>query len=268
MADRPTTDPKRAEHEPSHSQPEHENISPVLGADPRIPHAVTDEYRANNARKDHRERRKLWIEFATLLAVVIYAAAAFWQGCEMRKAAVAAKKSADTAQESNRITRNALELGQRPWLAFGGSPTINKRGKNIWYIDFEIQNFGHSPALHSSPNTNLVFAPFSGDLSALISVTCSRGENVTLGTIGKRPPNVPREETGYTVFPGVPIQLKQTVGDAKTAVTFYGCLTYLDQFADPGDRKAIHHTPYCYNAREPLFVGERMEPCFTVNPPD
>jgi hypothetical protein len=190
--------------------------------------------------------------------LVIY----FLQLREMRKAAEAAKKSADTA-------RDAVILGQRPWLGLNTSPALAQKAKQVWVIDFEIQNFGHSPALHSSPNTSLAFAPLSGNLNALIGIECSRGEDWTLGVIGKKnPANPQREDLGYTIFPGVPVHLRQTVGGTKIALTFYGCLTYLDQFADPGDRKAIHHTPYCYNATLPLSVGQKMTPCFVGKAPD
>jgi hypothetical protein len=229
---------------------------------------INDNKAYKNREHCTQEAIKKWTKRA-VIAASVYAAVAALQWFQMREATGAADQSAKAARAAARVAQRQLELSQRPWLAVANSPSLGQNDKHAWIIDFEIQNFGHSPALHISPNTSLGFAPFSGNLEVLIGARCSEGEEWTLGIFGKESTMNPRPESlGYTIFPGTHIYLKQTVGNAESSVTFYGCLTYLDQFADPSNRKGVHHTPYCYNARQPFFVGQKMTPCFTVKPPD
>jgi hypothetical protein len=80
------------------------------------------EYETQTRETDSRERTKIRLECLTLLAVVVYAAVAILQWCEMR--------------ETNGLTQEALVLSTRPYVHVSSDPST----KRIY-----LYNFGRSP---------------------------------------------------------------------------------------------------------------------------
>ncbi|HXM60238.1 MAG TPA: hypothetical protein VN950_05235 [Terriglobales bacterium] len=149
---------------------------------------------------------------------------------------------------SNKLTHDALVIGQRPWLGIEPNPTVEVDGAR-WKIAFTVKNYGISPALHSAFSSEPDNAPITSDVSkAKIEWACSRGEELT------RHP----EGHGYTIFPGTSQTQDITIGGpSDTALYLLGCLTYLDEFG-----VVLHHTQFCETARAPVREGSQLTPCF------
>ncbi len=202
-----------------------------------------------------------WAAWCAFAAAFIYAWLAAFQLREMRKATNAAQASAEVA-------RDTLILAQRPWVGIDGIPTIKQNDRGVWLAELHIRNYGLSPGLHSVPTAERVLAPFSGDLAGMEKLECEEGEGLTTGRLGVAPGRV--AQNGYTIFPGpTSLKIRETIGNPGSSATIYGCITYMDEFAKPGDKTVtIHHTPYCYFARQPFRAGKETEACFAGLPAD
>jgi hypothetical protein len=111
------------------------------------------EIRKENSEKKATETyqsRTLFVQRATLVAIVIYAILTAFIYCANKKAAEAAKSAADTARDS-------LVRGNRPWLGVAGNIKILQQPKPTnegipqysVKISLAVKNFGLSPALRT-----------------------------------------------------------------------------------------------------------------------
>lgn len=204
-----------------------------------IPPPQTDQERTKQKKKERRQNITFWVGIATLVVLTVYAGftIAIWYA--NKKAAQAAKVSADTA-------RDALVKQQRPWLGIDSRPVIEVEGAH-WRIVFKLKNYGTSPALRSAFASETVNAPIIFEtVKAKIEQACSRGEALT---------NDPQGH-GYTIFPSAAQPQGISMSGTQTAVYLLGCLTYMDEFG------ALHHTRVCQDASIPLHAGDELTPCF------
>lgn len=132
---------------------------------------------------------------ALVFITYYYTQAAFRQAVASEKAANAAKSAADTAQTS-------LEMANRPWITLqnisigkdvGGNGPQNLQvykdgGVMIWHYQFEIVNFGHSPA----------------KVTINDQIVRGVGTTMTLKDFECTPSNNPAESD--IVFPGTPLR--------------------------------------------------------------
>src|ERR1035441_3525446 len=73
--------------------------------------ALVKKYDAGQGKQESRERLKLRVEIATLLALLIYTTVTFWQAC--------------TTHDVDKTSQRQLELDQRPWVGLMGTNHIS-----------------------------------------------------------------------------------------------------------------------------------------------
>jgi hypothetical protein len=212
-----------------------------------------------NSQGSHPAHDRDWLDYLKIAAEIIglgfliaYTVYAGLQWSEM-------KRATDSSRE-------IFTVGRRPWLGIDGVPTMAQNDRGGWIIESRTKNFGFSVGLHYVFATNPIIGGYSGDLTEPIDAACRMGENLTLGGNGLNEAHP--VDHGYTVFPGNSMKNQaQSVG-GDGGVIFIGCLSYLDEFSKIGHDPVVHRTPFCYNIRRPVFIGEEMTPCFSVKPPD
>ena len=180
MADDPDInlqEPKR--HAPSPDQ-QREESTPVLRTELLIPQAVIDQHNSEQKEENRRERWKLRVEVATLIAILIYTTIAGYQGCQMRRSTEAAEESAKAAANAVAIAdatraqnREAVEKtlaqgkstleatienfhrDQRAWIGptLISPPRFADEGKRVYIQEgatpvfgIRIKNSGKTPA--------------------------------------------------------------------------------------------------------------------------
>jgi hypothetical protein len=186
-----------------------------------------------------RETHKVWLERGTLLAVVIYAGIAAWQGCLFRAA--------------NRISHDALYAQQRPWVgldpANGGlqiTPVSINAGLKaaVSYIP-ATKNFGNYPAERVMTFAQLVLLDSSGNATTVDSEqdkTCSMHVGQGLGDVVFPPQSIPAKEAWPSEWPIPP-----GPADRLFMAFVTGCVLYTDPFGQ------AHQTGFVYE----LFVPTR-----------
>jgi hypothetical protein len=216
-----------------------------------IPVIVSYDEQTNTGQNSQNTTQKqiaTWTKRA-VYAACFYAAIAAWQGCEMRKATIAATASATTAQEQ-------LVDGERPWVGFGQSEVItrqefipNQKTAHLT-VEYKLLNYGHSPAyvfIHSHIK-DIGNNKDRNWLGNTLNEECKIAKQ-TLKT--NRPltllPNVP---TSYTiVYDGADGQdtvgvehmgeIDEQYGFNDHTATNVGCIAYQST-----SDSAIRHTPF------------------------
>lgn len=113
MADDPEIDPQKTEHKNNPSSDNSKVTPQTLRAELEIPQPIIDEYHTEKDKKDRRDRNRLRIEVATLIVIFLYTSIAAYQGCQMRKATKAAKKSADAATSAAKTAKATLDQNKK-----------------------------------------------------------------------------------------------------------------------------------------------------------
>jgi hypothetical protein len=235
-----------------------------------IPDRIFDELVRQGKEEERREQTKIKYERRTMWAVIIYATIAGFQSCFVyqsnginRKAANAAKGSADTAQKE-------LEMSQRPWLKIEpvslGSFTVDKDGATI-KIGISITNVGRSIAQSIT---------FGGWMVAL-EIQNPRDEQKTrCGNLHSAPGN----KFGYVLFPEENLKLEWTFRIASNLIAaifkfgerindkamappaLFGCVSY--QFGFEGGE---HQTGFMSTLARADPANPGMDFMFILDPP-
>ncbi|MGO9642783.1 MAG: hypothetical protein ACLP1Y_15925 [Candidatus Acidiferrales bacterium] len=230
----PTSTPS-AEDTPKEHHEETTPPAPPPTPPASVPSPPNQEGGSSQEKRDRLERWKFGVEVATVIIIAIYTGIAAWQLREMRKATVAATKSADTAKDT-------LVRSQRPWLGNDGDETLAisevSDGMLAGKFTFSVKNYGSSPAL-SVGQAIYPCVRIHGDMSdfeAAKKEACGQADTVAFITGNSI---FPQQSYGYGtkgafVVPG----LRKEIG----RIVIEGCLAYTDQF-DPAH--TIHHTSFC-----------------------
>jgi len=105
--------------------------------------------------KNRRDKKRFVAEVTVAFLLFVYTTFAGWQGCEMRKAATAAKKQTETAVRQ-------LEMIDRPWLKLQGIAindpgfTFSPDGAAHLSVRPILKNIGHSVATNVTFNAKMV----------------------------------------------------------------------------------------------------------------
>jgi hypothetical protein len=133
---------------------EHDQSPPVVRAELYIPEAENTQDKRAKTEKKWLERLKVFLEAATLAAVVIYAIINYHMLCEMRKATEKAGISADAENSAADTARQSLVSAQRAFVIFQGSKfdvghVKDTTGKEREYVEFTAtwENVGTTSAL-------------------------------------------------------------------------------------------------------------------------
>lgn len=242
------------------------------------PPDLTHEHNTERTQDNAREKKKFVVEIATLFVVAIYAGLTWYQGCSTKKAADAAKNSADTAHD-------ALVIGERPWIkikhrivkplnfdfvgAAGPASTIS--------IEDTLENVGNGVALDVVSWEDII--PLDPDMS----VTSARKRQDEWCNANKKfDVKSPLQLNGYTLFPHDPFVQVSGIGqqmktveeavtknranmsflhpgigpspiDGKVAFAMVGCVVYRSQLDHEGTRP--HVTGFLYHMGEPVPMG-------------
>jgi hypothetical protein len=251
MADTPREKPVDPIQQECESQNERKDAMPIFRSELQIPHSIIDAYNAKQEKEARRERWKLRIEVATLIAIAVYAFMAYRQWDAMRDAAVATKKSAEIAEKT-------LLATQRPWvyvrMEIKSDLTFTGTGSKIDIL-YSIINVGHSPAVDVHLSIKMFPSIAFGRQREIEESVCSKEnwvpslQNILGGSV-----LFPNEE--HTVI--FPTQ-EDISGVNKTAgiVLFpeiIGCVTYRFAGGEP-----IHTTRFIahlkiFDPRNPDFV--------------
>lgn len=144
---------------------------------------------------------------------------------------------------ANKINRDILVIGQRPWVIPSSAPKVSV-AEGSSYLKITVQNIGASPALREE----LIMKPM-----AFMEVEDKSFDPVCKGAAAVAEsgadPSLPNY--GQTVYPkwNKPFEMNHpwTVPkylDQKLAII--GCIAYVDEFRDSPARTPIHYTKFCF----------------------
>ena len=244
MADGPEINPQEPESPTPNATQEDEKATPVLRAELQVPQAAINEYHSGQANRECRERWKLGLEAATLLVIVCYTIIAGYQGCQMRIATVATKKSADAATRaaaaavrSNEITVQANRDDQRAWVGPIGTIKPSKealsRGGDGFVFGARLTNSGKSPAMKVKTLTNWRYLAKEAKFEPTYPIATDSRPGIgflfpgALATASTRPFDIPRQNSDVLIT-------------GNMILYIFGKIDYLDSFNKP------HATTWCY----------------------
>jgi hypothetical protein len=112
---------------------------------------------AREARNEHRDKIKVWIEGATLLAIIIYACLVYFQWQEMvittgatQQAVTESRRNRIQADKSLNAAIQQFHLDQRAWLGLGDPEfTIDS---TTFRVQYTAKNVGKTPAVNVKSN--------------------------------------------------------------------------------------------------------------------
>lgn len=264
----------KANNQTHNSKPE---VAPAA-ASPHLPPPHTHCEITCKQEKNWWDKIKPFVEMAGVVLLGIYTGYTIKMYCANKKAAEAAKSSADTA-------RDALIRGQRPWVGFDGNPRTksasigdvkdlsgipNGRKQFDWSIDIQLENFGVSPALHTVMFYEISFAADIESLEGTLEPACPGAAGLIFNKPFSKSTQI--EQRGVMIFPSIAVPNGFSFGmgaDSLDALksaylgrTTYllGCIAYLDQFGD----RPVHHTRFCYHTFRDIGTvkaGDEMTPC-------
>ncbi len=186
------------------------------------------------------------VEVLALFGLGVYAYLTYLMYCETKKAANAAKRSADTAASQ-------LELAERPWvkaeISINGPFDFNVNGANI-HLKFRLLNTGHSPALTTVIEALPVDSYFTGiaDPAQYRDQVCRHANDV----IQRYPdhgvalfPNSPFEQGGTWTF----AEISKNHGNGSKIPGFivWPSVVVCIGYRPPFNQTSIYHTSYIFD---------------------
>lgn len=217
---------------------------------------------ANESSGTHGHKSLFWARIATISTVLYFIVTGF--------IFVASKKSADAAASAADTAKNALAIGQRPWIGPNGTNTATASFTDgAFEIKVVAKNYGQSPALR----TDISVLPF--DYLTVTEKTIAQACK-NAATIPENAPVDPGMRSwGETVFPGGVMTYDAPVTGTWMGVSIdqrlalVGCIAYVDQFHETPIKTPIHFTQFCFKTERPLkeflVTGKRQ---FLVKPED
>jgi hypothetical protein len=156
-----------------------------------------------------------------------------------------------TGGQDTRTLAEAALASNRPWVGIEAIPAVRNKSAH-WSIDFSVENFGNSPALHAVPSYGIENVTTPEELNKAVERHCTEGEKGTSGG-----------EVDYVLFPGkiawlqTQLQTAAVPGNRQNIASFIGCVIYFDQ----SGKGSVHHSSFCYYAKTPLVAGQPMTAC-------
>ncbi|HEV2492548.1 MAG TPA: hypothetical protein VG204_05690 [Terriglobia bacterium] len=230
------------------AQSKRENPLPILRAELHIPHAIQQEDRARNSRKERYERIGLIIQSGTLLVVAFYAFVTFKEWKEFIgatdatfRAANQARRSANAARDANRIARESLVAVQRAFVFPNPMPKAEEVvGKTPETGEVRItipwENSGTTPT--EWMRFNIIAQFFDREMPDDFTFP----EKVQAGKPKAHPYTVIPPKGSIEANVSVPVGIINQWWMGKKHVYFYGWATYRDVFPDTPE----HLTRFCY----------------------
>ena len=210
-----------------------------------------------NEKRDGWDRAKMGAEFVGIIFLIIYTLYTAGIYCANRRAANAAKTSAEASIRQVA----AYEVSQRPWMEVAnpgiyqdrqhlinppaippGQPIVQGFG---YQFTASLKNYGATPALHSYSKANPRFVDLAGNVGVFL-------ENVPVPVLDSCSVDAKWEKSDVAYFPSGSYQLlsnSQTAsGDEMTALMHFrkalfwiGCTRYEDAF------KRRYQTNFCFH---------------------
>jgi hypothetical protein len=221
---------------------------PITVPVPNVPVAPSDQERANQQKKDCREKWKFRFEVLGIFVLCVYAGftIAIWY---------ANRKAANAADETVKQVQEQIRLSVRPWIGIADQQdafTADHFGfstdgvANVWYA-VTMKNFGNVPAQNVNAYAQLVVSVDFDRINREQEKACSAN---SIGHPG-----------GYIIFSGKESIYNKRIsfwlpGDIvldkithKTTAIFVGCIGYRDQFG------CLYRTRFAYQLRAPEQSG-------------
>jgi hypothetical protein len=160
---------------------------------------------------------------------------------QTKRAVRATQQQITESKEANKIERDALISGERPWVGVAKIGELkNYEVNGTPTVEIRIENFGKTPAIRVRAKTGMATAmPNTFVFSDVLSDPI-----ITAHTIGTIFPN-----HGATSAVGMWIPLRPWQTASTTELIIFGLITYEDRLGN------FHHTPIC----------ERYQPASTIN---
>ncbi len=223
------------------------------------------------------------LEIAGLVVLCVYAAYTIKIYCANKKAADAAKSSADTAHD-------ALVRSSRPWIGVIGSPVVldlrpalDTQLMLAASMTMIVKNYGPSPALYMNIYPDSFISAATDVKSSLdedrreeraacIMASMAVTEQHSKAFVGDKMEDVTVPPSGRTIFPNEPAKFYFPSGKfnyrdpaelASKAWRIVGCVAYSDQFSTQ-ERPTIHHTLFCYHTPgtvKDFIASQGLVPC-------
>jgi hypothetical protein len=219
-----------------------QSTPPILRAELQIPPTPITCSEAPDAKKDRRERIKLWIEVATLLAVGVYAYVAVLQWREMVRATGAAERTVNEARRNRIQSEKSLDatiaqfhLDQRAWVGPTDITLNEMHAPNPISAKVSITNSGKTAALRA----RVTYILHPSDVPLNIE---EYAKHPVEGEPKVRPP--------FTLFPNATMVLLPSTGstddlgirgvnDGRKLLYLFGRIEYHDVF------NTVHETRFC-----------------------
>jgi hypothetical protein len=192
---------------------------------------------------------KTGVEILGIILLGIYTGYTIKMYCANKKAADAAMSAAETAKQ-------ALIIGQRPWVGPEKEPEVllalTQQGIQS-QITLHVNNFGPSPALNLSyymqPDA-LTDRKHTDDISNYSCTVAEIPAKTADALSGKG-------NFGALVLPKEPFRIYDNRGwnpDKTTDYSFVvvGCIAYADGFHNTPIHSPIHHTRFCFRTWQPI----------------
>jgi hypothetical protein len=108
---------------------------------------TVSDVRADSDRQHSTQNSIKLATWCAVVAAIIYASIAAYQGCEMRRATRATEKAAIAAKNSANISKQTMHVDQRPWMNVIVGQTPLQDGSPI-VMQVRIINSGKTPAFN------------------------------------------------------------------------------------------------------------------------